>query len=67
MAIKRSDRHGFPWFSSLQLLDKILFKPHHIIVKMYITMSGTFIRLIHCNTLKFQEKPSLRTGQKYAL
>ena len=45
MAIKRSDRHGFPWFSSLKLLDKILFKPHHIIFKMYITMSGTFIKI----------------------
>ena len=44
MAIKRSDRHGFPWFSSLKLLDKILFKPHYIIFKMYITMSGTFIK-----------------------
>ena len=25
------------------------------------------LRLIHCNTLKFQDKPILRTGQKSAL
>ena len=45
MAIKRSDQHGFPRFLSLKLLDKILFKPHHIIFKMYITMSETFIKI----------------------
>ena len=35
----------------------------------YIAMSETFINLlIHCNTLKFQEKrTSLLTGQKSAL
>ena len=45
MAIKRYDPHGFPWFLSLKLLDKILFKPHHIIFKMYITMSETFVKI----------------------
>ena len=36
---------------------------------MYIALSETFINLlIHCNTLKFQEKrTSLPTGQKSAL
>ena len=50
---------------SLKRLDRILFKSHHMIFMMYITMSETFI--IHCNRLNFQEKPSLRTGQKSAL
>ena len=34
-----------------------------IIFTMYTMMSETSFRLIHCNTLKFQDKPSLRTGQ----
>ena len=45
MAIKRYDPHGFPWFLSLKLLDKILFKPHHIIFKMYTIMSETFVKI----------------------
>ena len=35
---------------------------------MYIIMSETFIKIdLLCNTLKFQEKPSLRRGQKSEL
>ena len=45
MAIKRSDQHAFAWLLSLKLLDKILFKPHHISFNMYITMSETFIKI----------------------
>ena len=31
-------------------------------------MSETFIKIdLYCNTLKFQDKPSLRTGQKSVL
>ena len=45
----------------LKRLERMFFKHHHIIFMIYI------IRLIYCNTLKFQDKPSLRTGQKSAL
>ena len=34
---------------------------------MYTMMYETSFRLIHCNTLKFQDKPSLPTDQKFAL
>ena len=56
MAIKRSDQHGFPWFLSLKLLDKILFKPHHIIFKMYITASETFIKIDSLQHLEFSRE-----------
>ena len=34
---------------------------------MFIIISETFIELIYCNILKFQDKPTLRTCQKSAL
>ena len=38
-----------------------------IIFLLYIIMSETFIKIDYCNTLKFQDKTILRTGQKSAL
>ena len=52
---------------SLKRLEQIVFKSLHIISIMYIIMSETFIKIDYCNTLKFQDKTILRTGQKSAL
>ena len=46
---------------SLERLDRILFKSHHI--NVYINN----VWLIHCNTSKFQGELSLPTGHKSAL
>ena len=51
---------------SLKPLERIyFFKSHHIIFIIHTIMSETF--MIHCNTLKFQDKRILLTGQKSPL
>ena len=50
---------------SLKLLERIFLKSLHITFIIYRLKLS--LRLIHCTTLKFHDKPTLRTGQKSAL
>ena len=64
--------HSKFWFLalfciSLERLDRIIFIPHQIIFMTCIIMSETFIKIVHRNTLKFQGKRSLWSGQKSVL
>ena len=75
MESRIQDCPGFPYMGRcipLKLPERMFLKSLHIIFIMYIIMSETWfwfwcLKLIHCNTLKFQDKPVLRTGQKSAL
>ena len=54
---------------SLKGLERIFLKSLHIIFIMYIynKVWHFLLRLIHCNVLKFQDKPILQTCQNSAL
>ena len=53
---------------SLKRLERIFLKSLHTIFRMYVIQCLKLsLRLIHFNTLKFQDKTILRTGQISAL
>ena len=52
---------------SLERLNRILFKPHHKIFTIYITVSETLVKIDSLQYLKDKRILERRTGQKSAL